>query len=226
MYNWALVILSIIRVGLSISEESFIATFQDGITNVDFHVDYHYMKYVGPIPWITDFTACHWMNIRYFSKELMPIWSYCMVRNDAISNDTECVQLSFIPTPSSANRNVKTQIFLPWYRIPSESINKAIHIELKLFKHRTWAHVCWTYSSDTCCHVIYYNGARMGKVCDKAEEISRWEISSSTNVSKHSVIIGQEQDEVGENNFDPHQTINGQLTELNIWDMLSMVMVQ
>ena len=126
------------------SEESFVVSFQEGIKNIDYHVDNQWMEYTGEIPSIKDFTACHWMNIRYFSKELMPIWSYCMIRDEKERNDTDCLQISFIPVPESANRNVKTQIFLPWYRIKGR-VNKATHILLKPFKHRSWNHVCWTY---------------------------------------------------------------------------------
>ena len=200
------------------STESFVVSFQEGIKNIDYHVDNQWMEYTGEIPSIKDFTACHWMNIRYFSKELMPIWSYCMIRDEKERNDTDCLQISFIPVPESANRNVKTQIFLPWYRIKGR-VNKATHILLKPFKHRSWNHVCWTYSSNPQCHRVYYNGIKMGEECDKDHEISTWSdnIPSSKNVSKHRVILGQEQDEVRKYNFDYRQTINGKLTEVNIW---------
>ena len=92
------------------------------------------MEYLDNIPMIKDFTACHWMNTKYFSLELMPVWSYCMIKDESISNDTVCLQISFIPDNKAANRDLKTEIFLPWYRIRGQR-NKAVHISIKHYRH-------------------------------------------------------------------------------------------
>ena len=86
-------------------DKSFVVTFQEGIKNIDFHVDDQWLEYTSEIPSIEDFTACHWMKIFYFSKEMMPIWSYCMVQDQEKSNYTDCIKISFIPENKSANRN-------------------------------------------------------------------------------------------------------------------------
>ena len=204
--------------GTSASKDFFVTTFQDGIKNIDIHDDQQWMEYTNEIPDITDFTACHWMNIRYFSKELMPIWSYCMIGYN--NNDTECVQISFEPLKESRNRNLKTEIFLPWYRIRGRK-NKDVELHLKPFKHRAWNHVCWSYSSKLQCHTLYYNGVKVDEECMKEEvNITKKEIPGSKSVRIHSVIIGQEQDEAGTTKFDSRQTINGKLTEINIWSEL------
>ena len=74
----------------------FSVEFQKGVTNIDTNVDNQWMEYLDDIPMIKDFTACHWMNTKYFSKELMPVWSYCMIKDETESNDTVCLQISFI----------------------------------------------------------------------------------------------------------------------------------
>ena len=168
-----------------VSDKSFIATFQDGINNPDLHVNYHFLKYTEPIPRFSNFTACHWMYIKYFSKDLMPIWSYCMLQKGDV-DDLECLQLSFIPTRSSLNRNLKTEGFLPWSRAPG-SFHRPIEIDIQPFKHRTWNHICWTYSSATGCHEIYYNGARMNPVCTGIQG-ARSAIEGSSDVANLSLI--------------------------------------
>ncbi len=159
-----------------VCEEQFVATFQEGITSSDLHQDSHYMEYTGDIPQITNFTACHWMNIKYFSSELMPIWSYCFVRKGY--DDLECLQLSFVPISSSANRDLRTKALLPWSRLLG-SFDNSIVIEVKPFRHRAWNHICWVYSSTTDCHEIYYNGEKMKRVCVDFKVENRSKIESS-----------------------------------------------
>ena len=213
---FVLVFIRLIEAG----KESFIVTFQKGITNIDRNVDNQWMEYTDDIPMIQDFTACHWMNTKYFSKELMPVWSYCMIKDESKTNDTVCLQISFIPESKSANRDLKTEIFMPWYRIRGQ-MNKAIHIPITPFRHRAWNHVCWVYDSHNQCHNIFYNGVDVGKECDDPKKIRKWtSIPGSKYLSMHSFVIGQEQDEVGTYKFDYRQTINGDITEVNIWSRL------
>ena len=201
---------------ICVCQDQFIATFQEGITNSDLHQDSHFMEYTGDIPQITNFTACHWMNIKYFSKEFIPIWSYCFVRKGY--EDLECLQLSFVPISSSANRDLRTKALLPWSRIQG-SFEKSIVIEIKPFRHRTWNHICWMYSGTTGCHDVYYNGDMMKRVCVDFKGEARSKIEGSKNVSNYSFIIGQEQDVLG-GSFESRQTFNGNLTDLNIWGKL------
>ena len=199
-------------------DKSFVVTFQEGIKNIDYHVDDQWLEYTSEIPSFEDFTACHWMKIFYFSKEMMPIWSYCMVQGQENSNFTDCIRISFIPENKSANRNLKAKLVVPRYRSRGEQLNKASYILLKPFKHRAWNHVCWRYSRNLQCHSIFYNGVLMGKKCDTHEKSDKWlAIPSSKNLSKHRVIVGQEQDEVEKYKFDYRKTLNGKLTEINIW---------
>ena len=152
---WQLITLCLLNIKCVHSEESFISAFQDGIDNAALHSINHWMEYTNSIPRFNDFTACHWMNIKYFSTGLIPIWSYCMERNE--NSSMECLQLGFNPIKSSAYRNVETEGLLPWSRRAGEFI-KPIVVNITSLLHRTWTHVCWTYKSDTASNKIYYNG--------------------------------------------------------------------
>ena len=48
----------------------FSVEFQKGIENIDTNVDNQWMEYLDDIPLIQDFTACHWMNTKYFSHRI------------------------------------------------------------------------------------------------------------------------------------------------------------
>ena len=87
-------------------KEEFSVEFQKGIENIDTNADNQWMEYQDDIPMIQDFTSCHWMNTKYFSKELMPVWSYCMIKDESISNDTVCLQISFIPEYQSIHHHL------------------------------------------------------------------------------------------------------------------------
>ena len=196
------------------SKEGFIATFQNGIDNSDLHAIDHWMEYTSPIPRFKDFTSCQWIKIKYFSNGFMPIWSYCMIRKR--SENMECLQIGLNTVSSSADRNFKTEGLLPWSRAAG-SFFYPIEVELKPFLHRTWIHMCWTYTSSTGANEIYYNGEALKRVYSNYKEGRRKIIEGTRDVKAHAFIIGQEQDSL-RSGFTQNNILNGQLTELNVWD--------
>ena len=53
-------------------------------------------------------------------------------------------------------------------------MNKAVHIPITPYRHRSWNHVCWAYDSHNQCHSIFYNGVDVGQECDDSASIKKW----------------------------------------------------
>ena len=67
------------------SSPSFVVSFQNsGGWSTD-----EWVEFTKPIPLLKEFTACHWERIRYFSSDLMAIWSYC-VASKVQKHDMNC----------------------------------------------------------------------------------------------------------------------------------------
>ena len=205
--------LSLFRGVELIPQNTFIATFQDDIDNTYSHRTDQWMEYKYEIPQFTSFTSCLWIKLKYFSDGFIPLWSYCMRRDN--SSNMECLQIGLKGVSSTLNRDIKTEGLLPWSRGCGSHFHP-VDVELKPFHHRTWIHICWTYSYTQKLSKIYYNGKLVKKVADKAEKYSQGFIAGSKDVTAHAFIIGQEQDKI-KGGFDKRQVFNGQITELNIW---------
>ena len=89
-------------------------------------------------------------------------------------------------------------------------------IELNNYRHRTWTHLCWSYSAHTGESKYYHNGA----ILDTEHlnvTIDDLALRASTEMSKYALILGQEQDEVG-GGFQKGEAYIGHLSEFNIWN--------
>ena len=111
------------------------------------------IKYQGNIEELKEFTICYWERNKYFSHDSSTIWSYCFIEN---KNDTDwkCVQLYYRGNRSLANTEVNFRGY--FYGWTKNSIN--IIFPTIAFRHRSWNHVCWSYSSLTGKNRLFYNG--------------------------------------------------------------------
>jgi hypothetical protein len=137
------------------------------------------------------------------------------MKRQNVSGSMECLQIGFNTVTSSANRVVETEGLLPWSRVSGEYFYP-IEVELNPFLHRTWFHLCWTYSSITRVHGIYYNGNLVKNINITCKQKHRPTIDASINLKEHAFIVGQEQDKIN-GSYDKSQIFNGKMTELNIW---------
>ena len=119
-------------------QERFIVSFQRNSTGtVSISTD-EWIEFRNEIPSCKEFTACHWIRIRYYNKVFpFNIWSYCTI--EAKEKDMECVQLWLDNSWKTANRNVKIVTSFP--PTPGFSLSTWKDIEVENILHRTWIHI-------------------------------------------------------------------------------------
>ena len=82
------IIVLITRNSNALSSPSFVVSFQNsGGWSTE-----EWIEFDKPIPILKEFTACHWERIRFFTSDMITVWSYCIARNDQ-QNDINCTQL-------------------------------------------------------------------------------------------------------------------------------------
>ena len=168
-----------------------------------------WVEVIKPIPTLKEFTACHWEKIRFMSSDIVSVWAYCIAYRNQL-NDINCTQLYSKRTPET---NFKQLTFVAeiyqqdsWIRIPFKVDN---------YRHRTWNHICWSYSSIQKMTKLYHNGKLIA-----SESINDAPIILSNNEFKvTSIVLGQEPDSFN-GQFSNTQLFNGELSEMNIWDTI------
>jgi len=165
-------------------------------------------KYKNDIVSLRELTACHWEKIRFFSANVMTVWSYCTERN--VSGDAmTCTLLYHVPNIKTANRGT----------ILSADVNDVddagprIKADIDSFRHRTWNHICWSYSNITGVTKLYYNGNTIFNATITNAPL----IEGSDKRARTSFTLGQESD-VMDGEFDVTQLFNGEISELNMWN--------
>ena len=93
------------------------------------------------IPVLNEFTACHWEKIRYFSSDIMTPWSYC-IAEELQRDDLNCTQIY-----SSGNGTTTDQqlVLEAWVNGGGDMYE----VNIEKYRHRTWNHICWSYSTLT-----------------------------------------------------------------------------
>ena len=107
---------------------------------------------------------------------------------------------------NTANRNLEIHAHL----------NRWTVIALESFHHRTWNHLCWSFSLITGDSTFYHNGDLVETKQANTEGID-FAMKSSSKMHKASFIFGQEPDSI-RGGFDQHQAYLGDLSEFNIWN--------
>ena len=86
-------------------------------------------------------------------------------------------------------------IILPSHRARIKSERK--HVRIDKFRHRTWNHFCWTYTSRTGVNNMYFNGDLVGSF--EVGSPGRRPVidgSRSTGVLDSAFMMGQEPDDI------------------------------
>ena len=187
--------------GLVSATPTFVVSFQSsGGWSTD-----EWVEYDGKIPRLEKFTACHWEKLRHFSSDIMTVWSYCIA--DRIDNaNMECTQLYYSGDSTSSSQQV---ILSGWVGENHGLLN----VVIESYRHRSWNHICWSYSSITGINKFYYNGLVVGNISMDSARV----LKSTDDSTIASFIIGQEPD-IFNGEFDPGQLFNGEISELNLWD--------
>ena len=194
-------------------EETFVASFQKDIIGVHTASTTAWMNFSNPIPESKEFTVCHWIQIKFFNQDIAAcLWSYCTI--DKISERMECLQVCMQAMYETANRNLKFEGV-----IDLEAYNGTYLIRkgLNSYRHRTWTHICWSFSALTGMSKVYQNGKLLDPVDQLHTTHDDMPLKSSNSVTKSAFIFGQDPDNIT-SGFDSTQAYLGLLSELNMWN--------
>ena len=162
-------------------------------------------EFEKPIPTLNEFTSCLWEKIRYFSFDFMPLWAYCIAYKNNL-NEMNCTQLYSNGNPSTKNQQIQIHGWINRGEVTLEA-------EVNNYQHRSWNHICWSYSSITQTSKLYFNGKFI-----KVANISNGPSIAAEDESRiSSFIMGQDPD-VFNGEFSVNQLYNGELAEVNLWD--------
>ena len=112
-----------------------------------------WVEFTGNIPSLKEFTTCHWEKLMYFPENFTPVWSFC-VQMSVENKDIKCVGVFSKAIHYSANRDI---IFGGWFQLWGNTTLR-ITVKIQPYRHRTWNHFCWSYSSLNGSNKFYYNG--------------------------------------------------------------------
>ena len=197
--------LTLITLRCVIGQEHFMASFQTGLDSSPKPDKNVWLEFLDEIPPSKEFTICHWINIKFFNSGVAAcLWSYCTIENK--DDKMECVQMSLHGVVDTANRNLEIHAHMNHWTI----------IALESFHHRTWNHLCWSFSVLTGNSTFYHNGDLMKSMQVNTEGID-FAMKSSSKMHKASFIFGQEPDSI-RGGFDQHQAYLGDLSEFNVWN--------
>ena len=193
--------LMILFIEQFVCEESFLMAFQKskGISK------HEWAEFNGEIPHMKAFTVCYWEKLHFFNLKPHSTWNYCTIKD--ASAELDCIQFWLKRDILSAGRDLVIGF--------SAQRGFADYVTVRPFKHRTWNHLCWSYNSISGENKIYANGILLGK---KTLDLRR-EVSGSNEVFGSSFFMGQEPDAF-RGGFDAYQAFRGNMSELNVWDLI------
>ena len=190
-------------------ETSFIASFQTGIVDSYSAGSDVWMESPKKIPSLREFTVCHWIKLKFFNiKFVACLWSYCTVANE--TDEMECLEVCLASIENTANRNLR---ILGW--MPLKNSIARVSKVLRSYRHRSWTHICWTFSAITGISRFYHDGILLGtdRLNTSMNDVA---MKDSEKMFDTALIFGQEPD-VMRGKFDNLQAFLGDLCEFNIW---------
>ena len=205
MMIWHMIILVSFSFDGVYAVDQFIASFQTAeswSTN-------EWMEYSKEIPALREFTTCFWGKIKHFPADYVIVWQYCGV--EAVNqspNSMECAQFYLRPNVESGNRHIDIYGWVQSHEVTVHSTK---------FKHRTWNHFCWSYSSKTGKNIFYHNGYNVGTKTMPSLNGGFPTMKGDIGYESSAFIIGQEQDWI-RSKYESSQVYSGDITELNMWN--------
>ena len=191
-------------------EQSFIVSFQSKSNGAASPSDNEWVEFVNEMPSSNAFTACLWIKTRFFNTNTaVNLWSYCTIAKN--EDKMECLQVFLKGDPTTANRNVIINGY-----IPNKPTYDKFKVKLHSFLHRTWIHFCWSFSSASGRNKFYYNGNLLGNSIINISD-KRNVLHNSTEMFASALLFGQEPDSI-RGSFNKFQAFIGDLTGLNIWN--------
>ena len=211
-YFWVIVLLCIKHL---MARKTFIVSFQASTRGGSLKpsID-EWIEYRNTIPKIKEFTACKWIKINYFARDIAAVlWSYCSKGKNDPSKKIRCLEIFLKNKWENANRHLEVNAFFPW----SRETNTMVTAEIKPYLHRHWIHICWSFSTLTGISQIFYNGNLMNtQHVENNKGNNLFNNEDGKYGLQKAFIFGQEPDEII-GDFDHLESFLGELGELSIW---------
>ena len=192
-------------------ETSFTASFQTGIVGPFSATSDVWMESTKQIPSLQEFTVCHWIKVKFYNiKSVACLWSYCTIQTE--NSEMECLQVCLGAVDGTLGRNLFVAGYLPLER------KSTVTQELKDYRHRTWTHLCWSFSTLTGISQFFHDGVLLGT---DAVNISNNDLAmrGAQKMYDTALIFGQEPD-IMRDEFDHFEAYLGELCEFNIWSYI------
>ena len=216
MFLENLLLLSLL-IGLQVAygvfgKQTFITSFQTDITDNSLATTDVWVEFSAQIPRSKEFTVCHWIKIKFYNSESAAcLWSYCTVESPG--QKMECLEVCMLSVYHKLSRNL---YFHREIKLKSDDNVDVKKIELRYYRHRTWTHLCWSFSALTGEGKYYHDGTVFG--IEKFDVTNdSFAIKASSEMSDHALIFGQEQDSI-RGSFERGESYIGHLSEFNIWN--------
>ena len=193
-------------------KSSFIASFQTEIDGSTVATTDSWIRFSDPIPSVKELTTCHWLKIKFYNINIAAcLWSYCIIEN--ADDELKCIQVCLYGVHNTANRNLLME---GWLYLQNYQEGKSVTKNLNSYMHRTWVHLCWSFSAISGISRLYHNGdlLHMEKLNVTDND---WAIKGSNKIYDSDLIFGQEPD-IMRGGFDKYQAYIGDLAEFNIWN--------
>ena len=209
---WIVILLLCHHIRYIHATETFIASFQPNVAGPSLATNDVWLELSDPIPSTKEFTACKWILIKYFNfKYAGCLWSYCTKETKDQKKEL-CMQVCLQADKKSLERDIilRGRIQL------SKKVKRESIVLIPNFFHRTWVHICWSFSIENGESKWYYNGKLLK---DEIFDVNGFQlaIKDSNKMYDSAFIFGQEPDAL-RGGFEVAEAFLGDTAELNIWN--------
>ena len=197
---------------IALATPTFMASFQTDIKSNNLATTDVWIEFPAHIPETKEFTVCHWIKIKFYNNDIAgSLWAYCTVENP--NQQIKCLQVYMESASDNLGRTLLFAIQMP-LRNYENIINRKI--ELKNYRHRTWTHLCWSFSARTGESRYYHDGVVFGveRFNVSNDDVAIWD---SREMSDSALLFGQEPDTI-RGGFEKDEAYLGHMSEFNIWN--------
>ena len=192
--------------------KTFIASFQPDINGPSAATSDVWLEFSNTIPSTTEFTACKWIKMKFFNfKYAGCLWSYCTKETKDQKKEL-CMQVCLQADEKSLDRDIRLRGRIQL----SKKVKKESVVLVEKFQHRTWVHICWSFSIESGESKWYYNGKIIRSETFNLKGFNL-AIQGSNEMHDSAFIFGQEPDAL-RGGFEVAEAFLGDVAELNIWN--------
>ena len=193
---------------------TFIASFQPDVIGPSSATPDVWLEFSSHIPSTKQFTACKWIYVKFFNfKYAGCLWSYCTKETKEQKKEL-CMQVCLQADETSLDRDIRLRGRIQL----SKNVKRESVVLVPSFLHRSWVHICWSFSIENGESNWHYNG-RMIKTETFNVDGFQLSIKDSNEMYDSAFIFGQEPDAL-RGGFEVAEAFLGDAAELNIWNYI------